>query len=89
MGHIVFLFIHLIALLFLPMALFVTIPAHLIYGAAGSRREPRPNNRTHTRCPQCDEIVLRNASICKHCKQPLTPSSPPAIFSKAWFTSEI
>jgi hypothetical protein len=90
MGHIVFLLLHFIALLFGAVALFVTIPLHLIYAATRSRKvDPAaPSGRTHTHCPDCREFVLRDAIVCKHCGRALTPS-PRATGIKAFFTNEL
>jgi hypothetical protein len=38
LGHLIFIFLHLIALLFGAVLLFVTIPLHLIYAAVRSRK---------------------------------------------------
>jgi hypothetical protein len=74
MGHLIFVVLHFIALLFGAMLLLVTIPLHLIYGVAGGRRGPAPPNRwTHVKCPWCFELVFKKASICPHCRQGLVP----------------
>ena len=69
MGHFIFLMLHVIALIFGAVLLFVTIPAHLIYAAVGSKKRdpnaPRPD--THVRCPDCKELILKEAKVCKHC----------------------
>ena len=79
MGHIVFLAMHVLALLFGAVMLFVTIPAHLIYSAfsgGGAKRDPEaPRPDTHVRCPQCRELVRKDASLCKHCRCSLIPQS--------------
>lgn len=31
------------------------------------------SQRTHCKCPACAELVLREATKCKHCGSPLTP----------------
>lgn len=36
-----------------------------------SAREPSPD--THVRCPDCAELVRREARKCKHCGSPLVP----------------
>lgn len=33
----------------------------------------KPNPDTHVRCPECRELVLREASLCKHCGTRLRP----------------
>jgi hypothetical protein len=74
-GHILFVVLHLIALLFGAWALVITIPLHLIYGAvSGNKPAPRltadpeaPSPLTHVRCPDCRELVRADAVKCKHC----------------------
>ena len=42
-----------------------------------SRGPKGPNGETpltHVRCPDCKELVLKQASVCKHCKATLVPS---------------
>lgn len=78
MATILFLGLHFLALIFGVMWLAVTIPLHLFYNLMkrGQDREraalPRPG--THVRCPDCAELVLRQARICKHCGCRLRPS---------------
>ncbi len=80
MGHLLFVLLHLGLLLFVPIALVVTIPLHLIYGAVrGSRPKPSPDApspSTHVRCPDCRELVRRDATVCKHCGIKLVPQPP-------------
>lgn len=33
--------------------------------------------KTHRHCPNCAEMVLNEATICKHCHSALTPVKPP------------
>lgn len=73
MGHVIFIVLHLIALLFLPVALFVTIAAHVIY-AATRKRDPIGTGR-YVKCPDCKEGVDLEASVCKHCGCKLVPAS--------------
>jgi hypothetical protein len=43
---------------------------------------PRQMGWTHTRCPACAELVLREATVCRHCHTQITPAlvttPPPA-----------
>lgn len=87
MGHFLFIVLHLMAVLFGVAALVLTIPLHLIYAAVSSRSpaEPRPfipgpgdiegniTPETHVRCPDCRELVRRDARKCKHCGTALVP----------------
>lgn len=43
--------------------------------AAGNAKDdpPLPSPETHVRCPDCAELVLRQAKVCKHCGCKLTP----------------
>lgn len=78
MGHAIFIVMHLGLLMFAPLGLLLSIPLHLIYSAAGSRgRVPpteRVSRRTHVRCPDCKELVRKDARKCRHCGTPLVPS---------------
>lgn len=74
MGHLVFIILHIISVLFGFVFLIVTIPAHLIYGAVVSgRNRDRPTEATHRRCPDCMEQVLKGAIKCRHCGCNLRP----------------
>lgn len=75
MGHLIFLFLHIIATVFGLWLLVFTVPLHLIYSAvrANSKREPVPSFRTHVRCPDCREPVPKDAKVCKHCGCKLIP----------------
>lgn len=72
------LLLHLAALFFVQVALFVTVPLHLIL-LAGQRRPPAPvgvdvpTPDTHVRCPDCRELVRMDARKCKHCGITLVP----------------
>jgi hypothetical protein len=76
-GHVVFLFLHFIAAVFIaPVLLFVTIPAHLIYGAVSyNKPASKPTPDTHVRCPDCRELVLKDANVCKYCGCKLIPQA--------------
>lgn len=79
-GHFLFIVLHLIAVMFSgAMLLFITIPIHLVYAAiSSSRRAPAPegpNPKTHVKCPDCRELVLRDARKCKQCGAALVPQS--------------
>lgn len=75
MGHVVFVALHAGAVLFAPILLVVTVPVHLVYAAvAGRRRDPEaPKPSTHVRCPDCRELVRKDANRCKHCGCTLVP----------------
>lgn len=77
-GHAIFLFLHLIAITFSTFALLLTVPLHMIFAAIAQRGGDglAPSPRTHVRCPDCRELVLRDANVCKHCGCKLTPMAP-------------
>lgn len=78
MGHFIFVVFHFVAIIFLGGSLLLlTVPLHLIYYAVkrnNPNRVPQPNPRTHVRCPDCQELVLKEARKCKHCGTALTPA---------------
>jgi hypothetical protein len=37
-------------------------------------RKNAPTPRTHVKCPDCKELVLKEANICKHCGCRLVPT---------------
>jgi len=43
----------------------------LLYKKKVSKTEPNPD--THVKCPDCRELVLKEASVCKHCGCKLIP----------------
>lgn len=75
MGHLIFVVLHVVAVLFGLVFLVVTIPAHLIYAAVSSRPAPEgaPTPQTHVLCPDCKELVRKEARVCKHCGCKLVP----------------
>lgn len=68
-----FFLLHLAAIAFAPIMLLVTVPAHLIYSAIRKRGEPAPTPGTHVKCPDCRELVKKDANTCKHCGCRLIP----------------
>lgn len=75
MGHFIFVALHLIGIMLGLWMLIITIPAHLIYSATRSNKPAasHPTPDTHVRCPDCRELVLREARVCKHCGCKLVP----------------
>lgn len=81
MGHLIFWLLHIAAVIFGFWALVVTVPLHLIYSsssdaASEARRSAKANRAspdTHVRCPDCKELVLKEARVCKHCGCKLVP----------------
>jgi len=37
--------------------------------------EAAPTTATHVKCPDCAELILKEARVCKHCGCKLTPPS--------------
>lgn len=63
----------------LALILLVLLPKLAGAGAA-------PTNKTHVKCPDCAELVLREARVCKHCGCRLTPQpieTPAELIAKA------
>lgn len=93
MGHLLFIVLHVIAVVFGMVLLFVTIPAHLIYAAVSQRSSAparpiaapdAPSPLTHVRCPDCRELVRNDASKCKHCGTALVPAPIEAPATADW-----
>lgn len=38
-----------------------------------ARKEGQPTPKTHVKCPECRELVLKDANRCKHCRCQLVP----------------
>ncbi|MBA3505473.1 MAG: hypothetical protein H0T80_06780 [Betaproteobacteria bacterium] len=83
MGHVLFLILHVLAILFGMILLFLTIPLHLIYSIIGRRPANAPRPDAHVRCPDCKEFVLNEANVCKHCGTKLMPQSKVRAAAKA------
>jgi Na+/H+-dicarboxylate symporter len=45
----------------------------LIWAASGQPGETGPTPATHVKCPDCAELVLHQAKVCKHCGCKLIP----------------
>jgi TM2 domain-containing membrane protein YozV len=65
----------------------------ILGAASGKNTAPdpaAPNPDTHVKCPDCRELVLRDARKCKHCGsalQPLPPTvstSSNSLHSREW-----
>lgn len=65
----------LISLVISPLLglIFVAVMKNLAEGKTGAPVAPGPD--THVKCPACAEWVRPEATICKHCRSPLTPST--------------
>jgi len=48
----------------------------LAWSAGSARDDPAaPSPRTHIKCPDCAELILKDAKVCKHCGCKLLPQS--------------
>ncbi|MCG7328031.1 hypothetical protein [Achromobacter sp. ACRQX] len=47
----------------------------LLVSANLATKAERPNPSTHVKCPDCAELVLAEAKVCKHCGCKLVPVS--------------
>src|SRR5690349_17696191 len=72
-GHVIFAALHVLALLFAWVLLFVTVPLHILYAVMTRPKPGEPTPYTHYRCPDCREYVLNGAKVCKHCGRALAP----------------
>ena len=36
-------------------------------------KDTLPSGKTHVKCPECQELVLKEAKVCKHCGVKLIP----------------
>ena len=67
MGNLLFIILHVLALMFGAVLLFITIPLHLVYAALAGRNKPAPSGKpidaassvTHVRCPDCPRTRAR------------------------------
>lgn len=74
MGHLIFLALHLAALLFVLPALFVTIPLHVLFawrGAAPATATAGAEGFTWP-CPFCREQIKRGSTVCRWCRMPVS-----------------
>lgn len=66
--------LHLAAVLLYWPALFITIPLHILVATLNRRHNSdQPSPDTHVHCPDCRELVRKDARICKHCRCALIP----------------
>ena len=57
----------LMVLLFGPLAILAVLIMQNLKGA--------PSPSTHVKCPDCRELVLKDARVCKHCGCKLVPQT--------------
>jgi hypothetical protein len=81
MGHLALLVIHGCAALFFWPALFLTVPAHLVYGVMAGNATARDRERDAAEaaeaqlrpCPACAEKIQRAATVCRFCGIAVAP----------------
>jgi hypothetical protein len=49
--------------------------AGIVLLLAGRAGEEPPSPSTHVKCPDCRELVLNEARVCKHCGCRLVPQA--------------
>ena len=59
-----------LALLISPLLAVIVLA---IAGRPASTDAPRPD--THVKCPDCAELILKQAKVCKHCGCRLVPQT--------------
>lgn len=62
----------LLAMLISPLLAVILLA---LLPSIGSDTVPAPSPNTHVKCPDCAELVLREARACKHCGCKLVPHS--------------
>lgn len=87
MGHVIFVILHILAVLFGLVGLVITIPLHLIYAVVSNKNKPVDVSKTRV-CPFCKETVLKEAIICKHCGKDL-PEEKQVIYGTDSFGNKI
>lgn len=59
--------LHILAIFLFPLALFVTIPAHLMLGKGTSKYSSFSLYKAPKKCKYCAEEIQADAIVCKHC----------------------
>ena len=65
--------LHEIAAMVLGLIGLVSLIGAALLEAVNSLRPEQPTEATHVKCPDCRELVLRDAHKCKHCGCSLVP----------------
>jgi hypothetical protein len=60
---------------FLLAVIISPLIAGIVLLIAGRAGEPAPSPSTHVKCPDCRELVLNEARVCKHCGCRLVPQA--------------
>lgn len=65
--------LHEIAAMVLGLIGLVSLIGAALLEAVNRLRSEQPTEETHVKCPDCRELVLRDARKCKHCGCSLVP----------------
>jgi Na+/H+-dicarboxylate symporter len=58
------------------ISLFISTLLAIIFLLVIKRIDPNaPSPATHVKCPDCKELVLKEANVCKHCGCKLIPAA--------------
>jgi hypothetical protein len=63
----------MLSLMFSPLLIWLVVLAIGPAPAAAALVAEAPSPKTHIRCPDCREFVLKDARKCKHCGAALVP----------------
>ena len=63
---------------FILACLISPIICFLLLAILGKVKEEGPSPDTHVRCPDCAELILKEARVCKHCGCRLIPQEEKA-----------
>lgn len=63
MGVSLFVLLHILVMMVWPWALLLTVPLHLLYGAA----HMIASSDLHASCSECGEIIPKEDLHCGHC----------------------
>ena len=84
MGHIIFLILHLICILFGFIGLIVTVLLHLIYAGVTKSNNRQISHRgndkdVYAECPFCKEKIDHGASKCPYCREWIDEEQTPKL----------
>jgi len=67
------------------LACLISIFALILVALLPSLKAPigAPTPKTHVKCPDCKELVLNEARVCKHCGCQLIPQT--TVVGKRWW----
>lgn len=94
MGHVLLFALHVIAIFFYWPALFVTMPAHLVYGIMTAQSDKAERAQEQARdaaallrpCSKCAEPIQRAAVVCRYCGAAVEALPPPTVGGSGYKT---